>query len=88
MKSLMILDGYIVGVCEGSNLIVTSADTNEIERILIDKPLDPKGYTYRLRADILEWELAELPPASDPMEEDIAAEEALSQIQEVLGYEA
>ena len=81
-----IVNGYVSTI--GTGVEISEEMSRKIASALTDHRTAPDGYIYRLRSDTLEWELAELPPASDPMEEDIAAEEALSQIQEVLGYEA
>lgn len=60
------------------------ANYNEILAAIAVKPADPEGYQYRLRADTLEWELAELPPEPEPGDEDIDDNEALAEILEVL----
>lgn len=68
---MYILDGYIVSVS------ASDAQYAAIVSELSARPVPPDGYDYRLRADTLEWELVELPPAPDPEEQDIPAEEAL-----------
>lgn len=91
MYTLLVTNGYIFGVANGTNLInpIGADEAHDVLALLQAKPNSPVGYDYRLKADDLEWELVELPPpAPDPDEEEISAEEALSQIQEVLGYEA
>ena len=57
-----------------------SVEVNESEysahkNILQNVPTDPNGYTYKLRADTLEWELVELPPIEP---EPLTDEEALT----------
>jgi hypothetical protein len=47
------------------------------------KPSAPSGYTYKLRADTLEWELVELPPEPDPGEEDATAEDYEAALKEL-----
>lgn len=61
----------------GSGIIgieITESEYNSIMQKIQNKPTDPKGYQYRLRADNLEWELVELPPAPEyePTEADKA----------------
>jgi len=66
----MITDGaYIVAVSEAD------ASYANIIGVINRKPEDPDGYCYRLRADTLEWELVEIPPAQDT---DPTAEEILN----------
>lgn len=42
---------------------------------MLRKPKAPSGYTYKLRADNLEWELVKLPPVEP---EPLTEEEALT----------
>lgn len=70
----IIVDGYICGFSSvGEDGIAESA-----KRKMLNRPTPPDGYDYRLKADTLEWELVELPPAPDPAEQEISAEEAMS----------
>lgn len=65
---MIVINGYIVAV----------AATDDNRELLVEKiqnkPTDPDGYTYKLRADDLEWELVELPPVEEP---ELTADEAL-----------
>lgn len=54
---------------------ITEAEYAEILSKIQNKPTDPDGYTYQLRADTLEWELVELPPVEP---EPLTDEEALT----------
>lgn len=56
-------NGYIIAVEE------SDANYNTIMQIIQNKPTDPEGYQYKLRADNLEWELVELPVQEDSDEE-------------------
>ena len=51
--------------------------------MLCSKPCAPDGYTYKLRADTLEWELVELPPEPDPGEDEATAEDYEAALQEL-----
>lgn len=53
---------------------LTESEYNAIMQKIQNKPTDPEGYQYKLRADNLEWELVELPPAEEP---ELTADEAL-----------
>lgn len=69
-------NGYIVSV--GVNIVgeeITEEEYNAILSRINSVPTAPSGYTYKLRADDLEWELVELPPEPDPGEEDATAED-------------
>ena len=54
---------------------ITESEYNTIMQKIRNRPTDPDGYTYKLRADNLEWELVELPPVE---EEPLTDEEALT----------
>ena len=66
---MIVINGYIVAV----------AATDDNRELLVEKiqnkPTDPDGYTYKLRADDLEWELVKLPPIEP---EPLTDEEALT----------
>lgn len=73
-------DGYVTGIASSDNPLpnpVTEAEKNEVFALLCDKPIAAEGYEYKLRADTLEWELVELPPAPEPSE-DVDDSEALN----------
>lgn len=72
----IISDSYVV--CVGHGTIgtgITESEYNTIMQKIQNKPTDPEGYTYKLRADTLEWELAKLPPIEP---EPLTDEEALT----------
>ena len=60
-------EGYILGISTqyGDEPIPTE-EYNKLRAIIAERPTPPEGYTFRLRADTLEWELAELPPEPEP----------------------
>lgn len=60
-------NGYILTI--GTRIAgeeITEAEYNAILSRINSAPTAPSGYTYKLRADTLEWELVELPPEPDP----------------------
>lgn len=67
-------NGYIVSVSENyGEEIVTDAEFEELKAMISKAPLSPNGYTYKLRADTLEWELVKLPPVEpEPMTDEEA----------------
>ena len=70
-------DGFVAGIGTNGNdnvTAITEAEYNTILQKIQNKPTDPDGYQYMLRADNLEWELVELPPAEEP---ELTADEAL-----------
>jgi hypothetical protein len=72
----IVADGYVLQV--GSGVFadaITESEYNGLLAIIRSAPTAPSGYTYKLRADTLEWELLELPPEPDPGEEDATAED-------------
>lgn len=66
---LIAKNGYIIAVEE------RDAEYSVIMQKIQNKPTAPDGYTYKLRADNLEWELVELPPIEP---EPLTDEEALT----------
>lgn len=71
-------DNYILSVSTGTGITkITESEYNAIMQKIRTRPTDPDGYTYKLRADNLEWELVELPPI-EPADDDLTADEALN----------
>ena len=69
-------NGYLVSVGVGvGGTEITGPEYNEILGIIRSAPTVPDGYEYKLRAETLEWELAELPPVEP---EPLTDEEALT----------
>lgn len=59
----IVFEGYILGVCQvsqGGN--ITEEEYNIILDKLLNKPIAPEGYVYKLKDIIYEWELVEKPP--------------------------
>lgn len=75
---MIIIDGYIVAVEKKDD------NYQEMLAIIQNKPADPDGYQYKLRAADLQWELVELPPEPEPGDED-AGEEDYIQVLDDLG---
>lgn len=72
---MIVIDGYIAALSTGSGTEITESEYSTIMQKIQNKPVDPNGYQYRLRADNLEWELVELPPIEP---EPLTDEEALT----------
>ena len=78
MFAKIIENGFITAIGTGiAGAEITESEYNTIMQKIQNKPTDPSGYTYKLRADTLEWELVELPPAPEPSE-DVDDSEALT----------
>ena len=77
-------DGYIVsiGIGEDGNEI-TAEEYADISTVITERPVPQDGYDYKLTEN-LEWELYELPPAPDPMDEIVDPAEALTIIAGVI----
>jgi len=75
MFAKLIIDGYIAALSTGGGTEITESEYSTIMQKIQNKPVDPNGYQYRLRADNLEWELVELPPVEP---EPLTDEEALT----------
>jgi len=76
MFAKVIEDGFVTAI--GIGIVgaeITEPEYHTIMRKIQSKPSDPDGYTYKLRADTLEWELVEL-PSVEP--EPLTDEEALT----------
>lgn len=74
MFSKIVFDGYIAAVTTGSGTEqITESEYNEILSIIHNRPSAPDGFTYKLKADTLTWELVELP---EPIDTDDEATEA------------
>lgn len=79
-----ISDGYITSVStERGQIEIDKAEYDAIIALMHSRPTPPDGYDYRLRADTLEWELVELPPA-EPEEDELTADEIVAAIQEAM----
>lgn len=56
-------------ITQNEYVVAVNQDDPEYDTILQkiqNKPTNPDGHLYKLRADTLEWELVELPPEPDP----------------------
>lgn len=67
-------NGYIIAVEE------RDAEYSVIMQKIQNKPTAPDGYTYKLRADNLEWEMVEMPEPIDENAEISDYENALSDL--------
>jgi hypothetical protein len=65
---MIVSNGYVIATTRSDeqNAVIMQKIQN--------KPTDPEGFQYKLRADNLEWELVELPPVPEyePTAEDKA----------------
>ena len=59
---------------------LTESEYNTILQKIQSKPEAPDGYTYKLRADNLEWEMVEMPEPIDENAEISDYENALSDL--------
>lgn len=70
MHFFEILDnGYVLSIGETSGNVgnaITEERYHAIRTAMSEKTESPEGYTYKLRADNLEWELVDLPPEPEP----------------------
>ena len=69
---------YLIALSTGAGEAeISEQEYNSILDIIHNAPAAPDGFVYKLRADTLEWELVELPPAPEPSE-DVDDSEALN----------
>ena len=61
-------NGYIISIVHDANGNVTEEEYLKIKEVLDNRSTPPDGYDYRL-TESLEWELYELPPVVDDLEE-------------------
>ena len=76
----IVIDGYIVALSNANGTEMTEAEYNAIMQKIQNKPSDPDGYQYRLRADNLEWEMVELP---EPVDEEAGPEDYEQALEEM-----
>ena len=84
----VIEDGYIIGIGTNGNdsvTEITESEYNTILSLIHNRPTARDGYTYKLKADTLEWELVELPPIDDT--DDDATESDYIEALQDLGVE-
>ena len=69
-----IYNGYITACGSLQNGVpISQTEYVEILGAFLKRPKNPEGYTYKLRADNLEWELVKLPPIElEPLTEEQA----------------
>lgn len=71
--------GYLLSLSTGyGQTEITEEEYNAILTVIRSAPPAPEGFVYLLRADTLDWELAEAPsePEPEPEEEEIDDAEA------------
>ena len=71
MRYAKCLDGIYVS-CIGtrfSGTEITESEYNDLLSIIHNRPTPSTGFTYKLKADTLEWELVELPPIDETDDE-------------------
>ena len=61
---------------------LTESEYNTILQKIQSKPEAPDGYTYKLRADNLEWEMVEL-PAVEPIDDEAGPEDYEQALEEM-----
>ena len=68
-------NGYIVSISLHRGMIeITEKEYNDIQKIIIERPVSPNGYEYRLKED-LTWELYEI--TEDEYEKAVEKDESL-----------
>ena len=67
MYTVYIVDGYIEQLIEKDNVKnpISESEYNTILNAIHNRPTAQDGFTYKLKADTLTWELVELPPMDD-----------------------
>jgi hypothetical protein len=87
MKYYKTINGdYLISVSTGSGgTEITESEYNDLLSIIHNRPTPQSGYNYKLKADTLEWELAELPPIDDT-DEDATESDYITALQD-LGVE-
>ena len=68
MYSIFTNNGYIISIVRDEKGNVTKEEYLKIKEVLDNRPTPPQGYDYRLK-ESLEWELYELPPVVEGLEE-------------------
>lgn len=64
-----IADGYLESLSTGiGQTPITETEYESILSLIRNAPAAPNGYTYKFRADTLEWELVETPMTDIPEE--------------------
>ena len=70
-------NAYLESLSTGYGQIeITEEEYNSILSVIHSAPTAPDGYAYLLRADTLDWELAEVPSEPETEEEEIDDAEA------------
>lgn len=78
-------DGFVLGICESEQHFpneITAEEKDNVYSLLLNRPTAQDGFTYKLKADTLEWELVELPEPSDT-DEDATIEDYESALTEL-----
>ena len=81
----MISDGYICGVLESEQHFpneITAEEKDNVYSLLLNRPTAQDGYTYKLKADTLTWELVELPPI-DETDDDATESDYITALQDL-----
>lgn len=72
---IQIENGYIATIATSNGKTeITESEYNDIMQKIKNKPSDLEGYSYKLRADNLEWELVKL-PEPEPIDEEAGPED-------------
>ena len=76
-------NGFIVSVSENyGEEIIDISEFNELKSRINSAPVPPNGYTYRLRADNLEWKMVEM-PVPEPVEDEANTEDYEQALQQM-----
>lgn len=75
-------DGYLVSVGVGTGGIeITETEYNDLLSIIHSRPTPSTGFEYKLKADILTWELVELPPIEE--DDEVTESDYLDALQDL-----
>lgn len=82
MNFKILIDGYIAALSTGNGIAISDSEYNKIKHEIQNKPADPNGYVYRLRADTLKWDLVALPDI-EPAEDEAGPEDYEQALQQM-----
>lgn len=83
MNKIKIIDnGFIIGIGYGYGEKITESEFNEILHTVSNRPIAPTGFTYKLKANTLEWELVEM-PAQEPENEEAQLSDYVEALQDL-----
>lgn len=83
MNKIKIIDnGFIIGIGYGYGEKITESEFNDILHTVSIRPIAPTGFTYKLKANTLEWELVEI-PVQEPEDEEAQLSDYVEALQDL-----